>query len=145
MARRRSTPRARSRPAPQRLILDAGAVLALAQSDRRARGFVARARELGADVVVPAVVVAETARGSGPRDAPVNRVLKAVGEVPAATEPTARLAGRLLAAAASNATIDALVVAEAVLGGGAAVVLTDDPDDLRALAGDRTSVDVQAV
>ncbi len=50
----------------------------------RARAFVARSVELGVPVEIPVVVVAETVRG-GPRDATVNRVLKAVDAVPAAT------------------------------------------------------------
>ncbi len=81
---------------------------------------------------MPAVVVAETVRG-GPADAPVNRVLKAVGQVDVADEAIGRTAGRLLGSAGSTATVDAVVVATAVQTCGA-VVLTSDPDDLRALA-----------
>ncbi len=118
---------------PQRLILDSGAVIALSRGDQRARAFLARAVELGAPVEVPVVVVAETVRGDGPRDAPVNRVLKAVDAVPEATEALGRTAGRLLGQAKSSATVDALVVAQAVMAGGAHV-LTGDPDDLEPLA-----------
>jgi predicted nucleic acid-binding protein len=125
-----------------RLILDSGAVLALARRDVRARAALTAAWEVGAEVVLPAVVVAETVRGNGPRDAPVNRVVAAVGEVADVDEATARVAGALLAKAASTATIDALVVAEAVAGGGG-VVLTGDADDLGALAADRAEVSVQ--
>lgn len=78
------------------------------------------------------VVAAETVRG-GPKDAPVNRVLKAVGEVPVATEELGRLAGRLLGRGRSAATVDALVVAQALQAGGA-VVLTGDAQDLGRLA-----------
>ena len=53
--------------------------------------------------------MAETVRG-GPRDAPVNRILKAVGSVPAAREIHGRVAGELLGRARSGATIDALVL-----------------------------------
>jgi predicted nucleic acid-binding protein len=122
----------RRRTPPQRLILDAGAVIALAHADVRARAALAAALEAGADVSVPAVVVAETVRGAA-SDASVNRVLKAVGEVDVADEAIGRTAGRLLGAARSNATIDAIVVATGVAAGGA-VVLTGDPDDLDALA-----------
>ena len=115
------------RQTPQRLILDSGAVIALARGDQRARAFLARALELGARVEVPVVVVAETVRG-GPRDAPVNRVLKAIGSVPEAREVHGRLAGQFLAAARSAATVDALVLAHAVEGGGD--LLTGDRDDL---------------
>ncbi len=127
--------------APQRLILDSGAVIALSRGDQRARAFLARAVELGAPVEVPVVVVAETVRG-GPRDAPVNRVLKAVDAVPRANEALGRTAGRLLGEVRSSATIDALVVAQAVAAGGAHV-LTGDPDDLEPLAERHPEVWVQ--
>jgi predicted nucleic acid-binding protein len=99
---------------------------------------------MGTLVVVPAVVIAETTRG-GPRDAPVNRVLTTVDEITPVTEATARLAGRLLAAAGlPNATIDALVVAEAALGD-AAILLTSDLKDLSALAAGYPRVHVYGV
>ena len=117
---------------PQRLILDSGAVIALARGDQRARAFLAEALEAQAPIEIPVVVVAETVRG-GPRDATINRVLKAVGSVPEAREVHGRTAGRLLAAARSAHTVDALVVAQAVEGGGAHI-LTGDRDDLDRLA-----------
>lgn len=138
MAKRRRQAQAR---APQRLILDAGAVLALSRADVRARAALAAAREAGADVSIPAVVVAETVRGVA-ADAPVNRIVKAVGEVTVADERVGRMAGRLLGEAGSDSTIDALVVASAVEAG-SAVILTGDPDDLRPLAGDRPGVVIQ--
>lgn len=118
--------------APQRLILDSGAVIALSRGDQRARAFLARALELRAPVEVPVVVVAETVRG-GSRDAPVNRVLEAVGAVPEAREWHGRLAGRLLGHARSSATVDALVVAHAVAAGGG-LVLTGDAKGFRLLS-----------
>jgi predicted nucleic acid-binding protein len=126
------------RETPRRLILDSGAVLALARGDQRARAFLARALELAAPVEIPVVVVAETVR-AGPRDAVVNRVLKAVGSVPEAREIHGRIAGRLLAAASSAATVDALVVAHAVEAGGAHV-LTGDRQDLERLAAPHSEV-----
>jgi predicted nucleic acid-binding protein len=128
----------RERQAPQRLILDSGAVIALARRDARTRAFLARALELGALVEIPVVVVAETLRG-GPRDAPVHRVLKAVGSVPEAREVHGRTAGRLLGAARSAHTVDALVVAHAVEAGGAHV-LTGDREDLEKLAASHPEV-----
>jgi predicted nucleic acid-binding protein len=136
-------PRAAGFTAPRRLILDAGAVIALARGDQRARAFLVRALTLMATVEVPVVVVAETVRG-GPRDAPVNRMLKAVGAVPEAREAHGRLAGRLLGAAHSAATVDALVVAHAVAAGGAHI-LTGDPEDLARLAASHPEVRVHAV
>lgn len=138
MARRRA-----KRPPAQRLILDSGAVIALARQEARARAALTAAWEVGADVLVPVVVVAETVRG-GARDAPVNRILNAVGNVAPATEETARIAGALLARAKSAATIDALVVAEAVNRGGG-VVLTGDAADLGALASPHGDVVIQSL
>lgn len=135
--------RRESRQAPQRLILDSGAVIALARGDQKARAFLARALELGVPVEIPVVVVAETVRG-GPRDAPVHRVLKAVGSVPEAREIHGRTAGRLLGTARSSGTVDALVVAQAVEGGGAHV-LTGDREDLERLAAPHSEVWIQAL
>ena len=127
-----------------RLILDSGAVIALAAGQARARAFVERAVRQGDPVVIPAVVVAETTRG-GPRDAPVNRVIKAAGGVAPATEAIARQAGRLLAAAAlANATVDALIVAEAALGG-PAILLTGDLADLSALAAGHPHIRIHGI
>jgi predicted nucleic acid-binding protein len=124
--------RTRRQAPPQRLILDAGAVIGLSRADVRARAALSAALEVGADVSVPAVVVAETVRG-GPADAPVNRVLKAVGGIDLADEAIGRTAGRLLGSAASAATVDAVVVASAIEAGGA-VILTGDAGDLGLLA-----------
>ena len=76
--------RTRQQAPPQRLILDAGAVIALSRADPRARA----ALEAGADVSIPAVVADEA---------------------------------------------------------GGAVILTGDPEDLRALAGDRPGVVIRAL
>jgi predicted nucleic acid-binding protein len=124
--------RTRQQAPPQRLILDAGAVIGLSRADARARAALAAALEAAAEVSIPAVVVAETVRGAA-TDTPVDRVLKAVDEVDVADEEIGRTAGRLLGDAGSTATVDAVVVATAVEAGGA-VVLTGDPDDLGALA-----------
>ncbi len=124
--------RRRTQTPPQRLILDSGAVIALSRNDQRARAVLAAAWEAGVEVSLPSLVVAETVRGSA-KDAPVNRVITAVGQVRPADEGTGRVAGGLLGAARSNSTVDAVVVATAIeLGGG--VILTGDPDDLEALA-----------
>ena len=133
--------RREGRRAPQRLILDSGAVIALSRGEQRARAFLARALELGAPVEVPVVVIAETLRG-GPRDAPVHRVLKAVGPVPDTREAHGRTAGRLMGIARSTATMDALVIAQAVEAG-SAHVLTGDPEDLQRLARPYPEVRVQ--
>ncbi len=138
MARRRATS-----PPPQRLILDAGAVIALARKDPRARAFLRRAIELDAEVRVPVVVLAETLRGN-PRDAGVHRVLNAVSDTAPLDEAIGRRAGALLGRADRSDTVDAIVVAEAIESGGAAI-LTGDPADLTALADGERSVTIHTL
>jgi len=134
--------RARAIPPPERLILDSGAIIGWSRGDIRARAMVQRAVELGLDVRVPVVVLAETLRGSG-RDAPVNRVLKAVDVLPTAAA-VGRGAGPLLGRAGTKNIADALVAAEAVESA-ATTVLTGDPDDLTALLIDRPEITVRRV
>lgn len=128
---------------PQCLILDSGAIIALSRSDTRARAALAAALEADAEVSIPAVVVAETHRGVA-ADAPMNRIVKAVGEVDLVDEAVGRVAGRLLGEAGSSSTVDAIVVATAIEAGGA-VVLTGDPDHLGALAAEHAEVVVEAL
>ena len=127
----------------QRLILDSGAVIAIARTEQRAIAFLRRAVELDAEVIVPVVVMAETLRG-GHRDAAVNRVLNTVGDIDPTHPDVGRVAGRLLGRASSAATVDAMVVAEAVVRGGGRV-LTGDPTDLTTLAGNERRVTIQAL
>jgi predicted nucleic acid-binding protein len=134
MARRRAA------SAPQRLILDAGAVIALSRREHRALAFLRRAVELDAEVRVPVAVVAETVRSTR-RDAPVHRVLTAVGLVEPTSEPIGRRAGALLGRTGGTNTIDALVVAEAIESGGANI-LTGDPHDLALLAQGEANVSI---
>ena len=137
MARTRRT---RQAP-PQRLILDSGAEIALSRTDARARAARTAAREVGVRVSIPSVVVAETVRGTA-TDAPVNRVIHAVGEVLSADESTGRIAGGLIGSTKSRSTIDAVVVATAIEAGGA-VILAGDPDDLEKLAAAHFEVSIK--
>ncbi len=118
-------------------------MIALARGDARARAFLARALELRAAVEIPVVVVAETVRG-GPRDAAVNRVLKSVGTITELREVHGRVAGQLLGAAGIAATVDALVVAHAVVAGGGQI-LTGDQQNLARLAEPHPEVSVHAL
>jgi len=113
------------------LVLDSGAISAIVEGDVAARTFLREALATKTRIVVPAVVVAESTRGTA-RDAPANQLLKKT-QVEAVSEAHARGAGRLLHATRSDQTIDALIVATADILGGSAV-LTADPDDLIALA-----------
>ena len=128
--------------APERVILDSGAIIAWSRGDVRVRATVQRAVELGLDLRVPVVVLAETLRGSV-RDAPVNRVLKSVDVLPT-IEAVGRSAGRLLGRTGGENTADALVAAEAV-DAGATTVLTSDPDDLATLLADRPEITIRRV
>ena len=137
------TRRTKGIPPPARLILDSGAVIALARNDDRARAVVRSAWEGKVPISIPAVVLAETVRGVA-TDARANRVVAQVGEVIAVDEAIGRAAGALLGTASSSSTIDALIVACTISVGGG-VVLTSDPDDLRALADGHPEVVVQAL
>jgi len=127
---------------PERVILDSGAVIAWSRGDVRTRATLQRAIELGLDIRVPVVVLAQTLRGSA-RDAPVNRVLKSV-DVLATAEAVGRGAGRLLGRTSGDNVADALVAAEAVESG-ATTVLTSDPEDLAALLTDRPEIAIRRV
>ena len=126
------------------LVLDSGAVIGLARGDRRLRALISHAHRMGVSIRVPMVVLAETARGNGPRDAALNLVLHSMAPHRPLDEPTARLAGGLLATARSNATLDALVAAEAIHCR-PSVVLTADPDDLGRLLAEQPGVGVERV
>jgi len=124
----------------QRLVLDSGAVIALARNDARARSVLQAAWESGAQVSIPVVVLAETVRGR-PDDAPVNRIVKAVGDFIDVTAPDGRSAGHLLGDTGVASTIDAIVIASTDRTGGGAI-LTGDPHDLRRLTEHNASIDI---
>jgi predicted nucleic acid-binding protein len=114
------------------LILDAGGVIAFERGDRRALARIAAAIELEEDVVIPAVVLAQTWRG-GARQARVARLLKGC-LVDDLDEDRARQIGELLGATGGEDVPDGHV---AVLAAERRVlVLTSDPDDLRRLVPD---------
>ncbi len=90
------------------------------------------------------IVISETVRGNGPRDAAVNLVLARFGPQRPLDENTARLAGALLGAAKSNHTLDALVAAEA-LRVSPSTLITSDPDDMRVLLAGHPGVNIEAI
>jgi predicted nucleic acid-binding protein len=117
----------------RRLTLDSGVLSALAEGDRRGRANLEAARRHDVEVVVPAVVLAESTTGQGPRDARVNLVIGGCRVAPT-TEHIARRAAALRhRARRPDLTVDAMVVATAELVGGAAL-LTSDPGDCQLLA-----------
>jgi predicted nucleic acid-binding protein len=129
-----------------RLILDAGALLALAHGDRRARYFLELALDGRLFVQVPAPVLAQVHRG-GRDHARTDRVLQEVDEFVPTTVAVARHAGELLGLAGLSDAVDAIVAAEA-LAGVPAAVLTSDPTDIVALVragGGQDRVSVQGI
>ena len=126
------------------IVLDAGAVIGLSRNNTALRKIFRAAREEGTEFRVPMVVVAETVRGNGPRDAPVNLVLAQTAPQHPLTEGIARTAGQLLGAAKSSSIIDALVVAEAI-GSAPALIWTSDPDDLRVVLGNHPGVSIESI
>lgn len=120
-----------------KLVLDAGGLSALV-GDR------ARLRELQRrglwPAQVPSVVLTEALTGDHRRDFDTNRLLRAC-QVRDVDESQAREAARLRTAtgrAGSICAVDAVVAATAARQRDA-IVLTSDPDDLRALAGQASS------
>ncbi len=115
------------------IVLDSGALTALAGSNKKLRIASLKALKDGARVIVPTVVVAESTTGEGPRDANVNRLLK-TSLIADCDMITARSAAALrFAAGPGRGIIDAIVVAAADRFPGS-VVLTGDAGDLRPLA-----------
>lgn len=137
--------RRRREAAPQeRVVLDAGAVLALANGNGSARHHLRIARARGLEVIVVPGAIAETVREDGPRNALVNLFLKTIDHVPPITEQVARTAGILLGRAGSSATVDALLVAEAI-SREKSIILTSDAGDISALVASRPGVRILKV
>ena len=128
-----------------RIVLDSGALSALAEESRAFRTALEEALRTRAEVFVPTAVIAEATTGDHRRDATVNRALK--------TTSLVALDGRLARSAAvlryahkraGAGTIDAIVVATADLVPGTGI-LTSDPADLRLLASVRGRTHVIAI
>ena len=131
---------------PDRLILDAGALIALARGDLRVRALIEHTLLDQVLVVVPTPVLAQVHRG-GRDHARTDRAWRWIDEFVPTSERTARSAGELLARAGLSDAIDAIVAAEA-LDGAPAAILTSDPKDISDLVesgSGRARVSVQAV
>lgn len=113
------------------LVLDAGGVSALAAG--RARLDALRCRDLW-PAQVPSVVLTEALTGDHRRDVAANRLLRTC-QVRAVGEEVSREAARLRTATGRAGTISAVDATVAALAGTlrGAVVVTSDPNDLRAL------------
>ncbi|MGH7757040.1 MAG: type II toxin-antitoxin system VapC family toxin [Vulcanimicrobiaceae bacterium] len=120
--------------AGSRIVLDSGALSALAARDGRVVAILRKAIEEKSEIAVPTVVIAESTTGT-PRDAPTKAVLRALASVVVPlSEPLARAAGALRYRARRSGadTADAIVVATADASRGS-IVLTCDPADMRSL------------
>ncbi|MFF0532044.1 PIN domain-containing protein [Nocardia amikacinitolerans] len=114
------------------VVLDSGALIVLEQRSAAVVAALEYAQRNSYDILVPATVLAQCWRNS-PRQHSVSRFLKTRAvRVVDLTEPHAYAVGKLLADTGTADVVDAPVI---VLARGlrAALVLTSDPDDLKAL------------
>ena len=113
------------------VTLDAGGLIALDRDDRRVVVLLARARETGAQVTVPAPALAQAIRRTE-RQVRLSRLIRQPGtDVIALDRVDATHVGRLLAASGTSDIADAHVVICARRAG--QPVVTSDPSDLRQL------------
>jgi len=111
--------------------MDTGGLIAVDRADRRVLVLLARAREKGARVTVPATALAQAMR-QPERQARLSRLVRQPGtDVVALDRVEATYVGRLLAASRTTDIVDAHVVICARRT--AEQVVTSNPDDLRAL------------
>ncbi len=111
-----------------RLVLDAGALIAIDRNDRRVAGLIALGRRAGADLVTVAPVVGQAWR-DGARQARLAHALPMI-EVLDVDRSSAQAAGEVLRESGGSDIVDALVALATRPGD---QVLTSDPDDLGAL------------
>jgi len=113
------------------VTLDAGGLIALDRDDRRVVVLLARARETGAQVIVPASALAQAIRRPE-RQVRLSRLIRQPGtNVIDLGRVDATHVGRLLAASGTSDIADAHVVICARQAG--QPVVTSDPGDLRQL------------
>lgn len=106
-------------------------MLALVRGDARVAAALRVAQARGDEIIVPALVAAQTLRG-GPSDAAIYRLLHVV-RVSFVGLRLARIAGALLGKTSTSDVAEALIIAEA-LRTRPTVVLTSDPQDMAVLA-----------
>jgi len=113
------------------LTLDAGALIALDRSDRRVIVLLARARELGVRLTVPATALAQAIRRPRTQVRLARLVRQPTTDIAPLDGPDATSVGILLAASRTSDIADAHVVVCARRSGQA--IVTSDPDDLHRL------------
>lgn len=120
------------------ITLDAGALIAVDRNDRQILSLLARARERGMRVTIPATALAQVIRNPA-RQVRLARLVRQVDtDLIALDGPDATAVGLLLARTGTSDIVDAHVVHCAQRAGQA--VATSDPVDLR-----RISPDLQLV
>lgn len=113
------------------VTFDAGGLIALDRNNRRVLVLLARARETGTRVIIPATALAQAVRRPD-RQVRLARLIRQPGtEVVSLDRVDATNVGRLLAASRTSDITDAHVVICARRSG--QHVVTSDPVDLRAL------------
>jgi predicted nucleic acid-binding protein len=120
-----------------RIILDSGALGALAEGDSRMRAVMTRGVRTGSFFEIPTAVIAECLRDQTRNDVRYHRVFRELGGIERASVPLdhqiAKAAGRLLHKAKLRATLDAIVVATAERHK-SATIITGDKDDISYLS-----------
>jgi hypothetical protein len=123
------------------LVLDSGALIAADRGDRELHARLRAAEQAGLELRTTGIVIAETWRDDGGRQARLARLLKAV-DVIAVDRLLGRRAGILLGVAVAEDPVDATVVAVA---GAGDHILTSDPHDIaRLVAASRQAINVMA-
>src|SRR5579862_9757700 len=113
------------------VTMDAGGMIALDRNDRRIVALLARAREVGARITIPATALAQVVRQPERQVRLARLIRQPTTDVVPLDRVDATNVGRLLAASATTDVVDAHVVVCARRA--RQRVVTSDPDDLRAL------------
>ena len=113
------------------MTMDAGALIAVDRNERRVLVLLARARETGSRVTVPASALAQAVRRPERQGRLARLIRQPTTDVVPLDRVDATNVGRLLAASGTSDVVDAHVVICARRARQQAV--TSDPDDLRAL------------
>ena len=118
-------------PRPRSVVLDAGALIALEKRSRKMEALLRQTQVRRVEILILAGVLAQVWSGS-PMQAPLSMLLnRATTKVVTLDRVLAEAVGRLLRQCGASDVVDASVVVVARTA--RAIVVTSDPDDLRAL------------
>jgi predicted nucleic acid-binding protein len=115
-----------------RVVLDAGALIAIDRGDRKVAALLELARRAGSDIVTSAPIIGQVWR-DGARQAVLVRALRMV-DVHDTTSQDAQTAGQLMGRINASDVVDALV---SLLVRSGDQILTSDPDDIEKLLSGR--------